>query len=141
MLTCDPPRVLEFEWGEDTLRFQLTRSGPGTELTFTDTLGVLGKAARDGTGWHVCLDRLSCALEGTEVAWEEENAHWREVNAGYVERFGPEASAIGPPRRTSGQRLTSSLREILDHPHLVGRLVARGEPELLRRRRLPRVRR
>jgi uncharacterized protein YndB with AHSA1/START domain len=96
MLTCDPPRLLEFEWGEDILRFELTRSGAGTELTFTDTLGVLGKAARDGTGWHVCLDRLSCDLEGAEIAWDEKD-RWRELNAGYVERFGPEASALGPP--------------------------------------------
>ncbi|MGO9873959.1 MAG: SRPBCC family protein [Acidimicrobiia bacterium] len=96
MLTCDPPRVLEFEWGEDRLRFELTPTRSGTVLTLTDTLGELGKAARDGAGWHECLDKLAYALDGTEPPWVK-NDRWREVHPGYVERFGPDASSVGPP--------------------------------------------
>jgi uncharacterized protein YndB with AHSA1/START domain len=96
MLVCDPPRLLEFVWGEDVLRFELTRRGPGTVVTLTDTLGELGKAARDGAGWHECLDKLGYALEGTEPPWDD-SGRWRIVHPGYVERFGPDASTLGPP--------------------------------------------
>ena len=33
-----------------------------TRLTLYDTLDERGKAARDGAGWHVCLDELEAAL-------------------------------------------------------------------------------
>jgi hypothetical protein len=35
--------------------------------TLTDTIDALGKAARDGAGRHVCLDRLEHELAGTQV--------------------------------------------------------------------------
>src|SRR3954469_4980571 len=50
MVTYDPPRVLEFYWGEDRLRFELEPTDGGTMLTLTDTLEELGKAARDAAG-------------------------------------------------------------------------------------------
>ena len=96
MLRFDPLRVLEFEWGEDTLRFELTPAGSGTVLMLADTLGQLGKAARDGVGWHECLDKLAYALDGVDVPWDEAD-RWREIHPGYVERFGPDASTLGPP--------------------------------------------
>ena len=78
------------------LRFELRSEGRDTVLTFTDTFDELGKAARDGAGWHVCLDRLGFGLDDT-ASPADPVAYWRSVHPGYVERFGPEASAIGPP--------------------------------------------
>jgi hypothetical protein len=69
--------------------------GAGTVLTLVDTFAELGKTARDASGWHECLDRLVCALEGTEPpGWGQP---WADLNAIYTERFGPDASTIGPP--------------------------------------------
>ena len=96
VITAEPPRVLEFLWGDDTLRFELVAEGDGTRLTFTDTFDELGKSARDGAGWHACLDELACALDGVALPWDRV-AHWREIYPGYIARFGPEASTIGPP--------------------------------------------
>jgi uncharacterized protein YndB with AHSA1/START domain len=96
VLTADPPRVLEYVWGEDTLRFELQPDGDGTVLVFTDTFDEYGKAARDGAGWHACLDMLGFALDGTTPVGDN-GARWRDIHPGYVEKFGPEASAIGPP--------------------------------------------
>jgi uncharacterized protein YndB with AHSA1/START domain len=96
VLAVDPPRVLEFLWGGDTLRFELQPDGNGTVLTFTDTFDEYGKSARDGAGWHACLDMLGHALDGTTPPGDN-GSNWREVHAGYIERFGPEASTIGPP--------------------------------------------
>jgi uncharacterized protein YndB with AHSA1/START domain len=96
MLAYEPPTLLEFRWGPDVLRFELAADGDDTVLTFTDTIEELGKAARDGIGWHICLDRLEYELAGKEAPWEPMQRH-KELNPSYVERFGPEAATIGPP--------------------------------------------
>ena len=80
----------------DTMRFELQPDGAGTVLTLTDTFDEYGKAARDGAGWHACLDMLGHTLDGTRPAGDN-GSNWREVYAGYIERLGPEASTIGPP--------------------------------------------
>jgi uncharacterized protein YndB with AHSA1/START domain len=94
MVTCDPPRVMEFFWGDDLLRFELEPTEQGTILTLTDTLEELGKAARDAAGWHYCLDRLGFALAGTP---RDPDDSWKALNDRYIEQFGPEAATIGPP--------------------------------------------
>ena len=65
----DPPRRLAFDWGEDHLRFELTpaEGGAQTDMRFTVLLGTEDKAARDGAGWHVCLDGLEALLGGADV--------------------------------------------------------------------------
>jgi uncharacterized protein YndB with AHSA1/START domain len=98
MLVYDPPSILELRWEKEILRFDLRADGDGCVLTFVDTFDELGKAARDGAGWHACLDVLEHHLAGEEPPWSPEE-HWADVHAGYVERFGPEASTIGPPRQ------------------------------------------
>lgn len=96
MLAFEPPSLIELRWGPDLLRFDLTPEGDGTALTFTATMEEFGKAARDGAGWHTCLDRLVCDLAG-EQSPSRSSDRWREVSGTYVDRFGPEASTIGPP--------------------------------------------
>jgi uncharacterized protein YndB with AHSA1/START domain len=88
--------LLEFRWGTDTIRIELEPDGDGTTLTLLDSFDELGKAARDGAGWHVCLDQLEHDLDGTTAPWSSAD-RWQDVHPGYVEDFGPEASAIGPP--------------------------------------------
>jgi hypothetical protein len=61
-----------------------------------DTFGELGKAARDGAGWHTCLDLLAFTLDEKEAPWSSAE-RWRQVHGSYVEGFGPEAATIGPP--------------------------------------------
>jgi uncharacterized protein YndB with AHSA1/START domain len=97
MIACEPKVLLEFEWGpDDHLRFELQPDGDGTVLTFVDTFTPLGKAARDAAGWHSCFDLLAYHLDETTPPWGP-GERWKDVHPGYVERFGPEASAIGPP--------------------------------------------
>jgi uncharacterized protein YndB with AHSA1/START domain len=93
----DEERVLEFRWGgTDLVRFELEPDGDGTRLMLLDTLEALGKAARDGAGWHVCLDELEHALDGSS-ADSSTSDQWRAVHPRYVNAFGPEAATIGPP--------------------------------------------
>ncbi len=96
MLVYEPEAALEFRWGPDVIRIELRDAGDATELTLLDTIEERGKAARDGAGWHACLDALGAALAG-EGAPRERMEGWKDVRAHYVESFGPEASTIGPP--------------------------------------------
>jgi uncharacterized protein YndB with AHSA1/START domain len=98
VLACEPPSLLEFRWGPDTIRFEVAPADGGdrSTLTLIDTLEELGKAARDGAGWHACLDSLQDELDG-RPAGRDSRGRWAEVHPGYVEAFGPEAATIGPP--------------------------------------------
>jgi uncharacterized protein YndB with AHSA1/START domain len=96
VLAFEPPHFVEFRWGTDIIRIEVEPDGDGTKLTLLDTIDELGKAARDGAGWHVCLDQLEHHLEGTTARWSP-SERWREVHPSYVEGFGPEAAKIGPP--------------------------------------------
>lgn len=101
VLAVEEPELLEFRWGTDVLRFELRPDGDGTLLVLLDTLEALGKAARDGAGWHVCLDRLERHLAGAspDAGMADE---WRRVHTTYVQQFGPEAATIGPPEGALG---------------------------------------
>ncbi len=96
MLAFDPPRLMEFSWGGDILRFELEPDGEGTRLTLTDTFDDVGKAARDAAGWHECLDILGVSLDG--ASRRTLGARWPELNHQYAEAFGPEATTVGPPK-------------------------------------------
>jgi uncharacterized protein YndB with AHSA1/START domain len=92
VLACDPGSLLEFRWGDDTIRLEIERDGDGSKLTLLDTFDELGKAARDAAGWHECLDWLAHDLD--EAAPVQ---RWAELHPRYVEALGAEASTIGPP--------------------------------------------
>jgi uncharacterized protein YndB with AHSA1/START domain len=96
MLAFDPPSLMELRWADDILRFELAPDGSGCVLRLTVTFPEHGKAARDAAGWHVCLEQLAHVCEGTELPWKPPD-RWRVVHRAYVERLGPETSAIGPP--------------------------------------------
>jgi hypothetical protein len=98
----EPPSLLEFRWGTDTIRLEVAPDGPGSVLTLTDTFAEQGKAARDAAGWHVCLDRLEEELDGTTPSWKS-GERWQAVHPTYVERFGPDAATIGPPDMGANQ--------------------------------------
>jgi uncharacterized protein YndB with AHSA1/START domain len=98
MLAFEPPALMQIRWGGDIVRFELRALGDArTALTLLVTLEEYGKAARDGTGWHRCLDALAAHLDGEAAARNLLTHGWQPVNDAYVQRFGPEASAIGPP--------------------------------------------
>jgi uncharacterized protein YndB with AHSA1/START domain len=102
MLRFEPPALLEFTWGPDRLRFALAPDGEGTAMTFTVTLDELGKATRDGAGWHQSLEGLDGVLaDGMERDYDAQ--HWRQLRDIYADRFGPDASVLGPPQEWEDQ--------------------------------------
>jgi uncharacterized protein YndB with AHSA1/START domain len=96
MLVFEPPSRMELRWGDEVLRLRLEPGDAGTLLVFTASFDEFGKVARDGAGWHACLDLLGCVVAGEAAPWSSAD-RWRQVHGRYVERFGPEASTVGPP--------------------------------------------
>jgi len=90
----DPPRLFEFYWGDDHLRFELepvAHSDDACVLRLTVLLDAREKAARDGAGWHICLDRLGRRLAGADAGGRED---WRERYEEYQRRGVPAGAPI-----------------------------------------------
>jgi uncharacterized protein YndB with AHSA1/START domain len=71
---ADPPRLLEYEWAGEVLRWELTPdSSGGCVLVFTDFFD--GGDEEEGfpremaVGWAVSLELLAARLRGIEVEW------------------------------------------------------------------------
>jgi uncharacterized protein YndB with AHSA1/START domain len=94
----DPPRVFEFSWGGDVLRFELEpdEEGTGCRLTFTSFLDERDTAARTAAGWHVCLDRLRQRLAGepAEAPGSEPTDEWRAHYDEYLSRDVPSGAPV-----------------------------------------------
>jgi uncharacterized protein YndB with AHSA1/START domain len=99
LVEFEPERVLAHAWGEDMLRWQLTPDGDGCRLVLLHTFDDRNKAARDGAGWHICLDGLEEVLAGTaEGTHDDRNPPaWPELNAAYQRRFGISPDQATPP--------------------------------------------
>jgi uncharacterized protein YndB with AHSA1/START domain len=96
VLAFEPPRLVEFRWGTDTIRMEVVPDGDGSLFTLLDTFDELGKAARDAAGWHTCLDNLEQELNETKPS-SDARERWDAVHQMYVGRFGPRAATIAPP--------------------------------------------
>jgi uncharacterized protein YndB with AHSA1/START domain len=81
----EPPRRFSFTWGEDHLHFALEPIDDGAAclLLFTVELDSADKAARDGAGWHSCIDGLEHLLDGDE----DSRPHDRDAWQGHYEEY------------------------------------------------------
>jgi len=72
----DAPHVLEYTWGAEILRWELTADGDGTVLVYTDVFDDRELAAQTGSSWHAVLDLLEAHLDGrgAGTVWELEAA-------------------------------------------------------------------
>ncbi|MEU8127747.1 SRPBCC domain-containing protein [Micromonospora sp. NPDC049049] len=67
VLAVDPPHLFAYTWGPDTLRWDLSAAGDGTDLTLLTTVADPGHIAYSAAGWHAGLDLLGDHLAGREV--------------------------------------------------------------------------
>lgn len=101
VLAYEPPTLVEFAWGTDSIRLEVRPDGDGTLLILSDTFDERGKAARDAAGWHMCLDALERDLSDAPKQATADGP-FKELFAQYTARLGPEAATIGPPPKPAG---------------------------------------
>ncbi|MER7445094.1 SRPBCC family protein [Micromonospora avicenniae] len=89
---AEPPHLLEYTWGDDLLRWELTPAGDGTRLTLRHTVADRGVLPMVAAGWHLCLDVADRLLDGDPVGpirgAEAKDFGWAELRDAYAERFG-----------------------------------------------------
>ncbi|MFJ7951074.1 SRPBCC family protein [Lysinibacillus sp. NPDC096418] len=57
--------IIEFDWGKDTVRFELSPTVEGSLLVLNESIHeITAHTPKDLAGWHVCLEQLSDLLNG-----------------------------------------------------------------------------
>lgn len=82
----EPPRLLEYTWAGETLRWELSADGSGCRLVFTNVFDDGGFASAMGAGWHAGLERLDDYLDGRDPArstLEVDQTAWEQLQAEY----------------------------------------------------------
>jgi uncharacterized protein YndB with AHSA1/START domain len=97
---ADEPRVLEYNWGGQDMRWELEPLGDGTRLTLWHTIDRR-YVSMGAAGWHICFDVLEQLLAGEPigriVAGEAMKFGWPRLNAEYAKQFGAEVPTWSPP--------------------------------------------
>jgi uncharacterized protein YndB with AHSA1/START domain len=99
---ADAPRLLEYNWGAQDIRWELEASDGGTRLTLWHNIDrrfiSMGAA-----GWHICFDVLDHLLSGTpigRIAGPEamQFAGWQRLTGEYAQQFAAETASHGRPQ-------------------------------------------
>ena len=92
---ADAPKLLEYGWGANDMRWELEAAGNGTRLTLWATI-PRNFISMGAAGWHICFDVLDHLLDGAPlgrmVAGDAMKfGGWQRLNAEYAKQFGIEA--------------------------------------------------
>jgi uncharacterized protein YndB with AHSA1/START domain len=89
---AEPPALLEYTWGNDVLRWELTATGSGTRLTLRHTVDGREWVPKVAAGWHLCLVVAAHLLDGQPVppirGADAMNYGWQELHDAYADRLG-----------------------------------------------------
>jgi uncharacterized protein YndB with AHSA1/START domain len=100
---ADAPKLLEYNWGGQDIRWELEPIAGGTRLTLWHNIDrrfiSMGAA-----GWHICFDVLDHLLRGTPIGRTVgpdamKFGGWQRLNAEYAKQFGVETPAWTPEVR------------------------------------------
>jgi uncharacterized protein YndB with AHSA1/START domain len=91
---ADAPRVLEYNWGGQDIRWELESHGGGTRLTLWHNIDR-SFISMGAAGWHICLDVLAGLLAGQPIGRivgpdAMKFGGWQRLNAEYAKQFGVE---------------------------------------------------
>ena len=89
---ADAPKLLQYNWGGNDIRWELEPVDGGTRLTLWHDIDhrfiSMGAA-----GWHICLEVLDRVLSGTPIGRivagdAMQFGGWQRLNAEYAKQFG-----------------------------------------------------
>jgi uncharacterized protein YndB with AHSA1/START domain len=99
---AEAPRLLEYRWGGQDIRWELEALGAGTRLTLWHNIDrrfiSMGAA-----GWHICFDVLDRMLSGDPIGRlvagdAMKFGGWQRLNAEYARQFGVDWPARAAPQ-------------------------------------------
>ena len=89
---ADAPKVLEYTWGGQNMRWELEPRDAGTRLTLWHN-SHKGFISMGATGWHVCFDVLKALLDGDPIGRTVGPAAmqvpgWQRLHEDYAQQLG-----------------------------------------------------
>jgi len=89
---ADAPKVLEYSWGGNDLKWELEPAGKGTRLTLWHNIDR-GYVTWGAAGWHICFDVLDRFLAGEPIGRivgpdAMKFAGWQQLLAEYTKQLG-----------------------------------------------------
>ncbi|MFN0167732.1 MAG: SRPBCC family protein [Bryobacteraceae bacterium] len=93
---ADAPKVLQYDWGGNDIRWELEAVGGGTRLTLWHNIDRR-YIAMGAAGWHICFDVLDHLLGGTPIGRvvgpeAMKFGGWQRLYAEYAKQFSTETS-------------------------------------------------
>ena len=100
VVRADAPRLLEYNWGDKELRWELEPAGAGTRLTLWHNIDRRF-IAMGAAGWHICFDVLDRLLGGNPLGRIVGQAAiqfggWQQLHSAYAKEFGITAPSWPP---------------------------------------------
>jgi uncharacterized protein YndB with AHSA1/START domain len=102
---AEAPRVLEYNWGAQNIRWELEATSGGTRLTLWHNIDRR-YISMGAAGWHICFDVLDHLLSATPIGrivgpQVMTFDGWQRLNAEYATQFGvaPPGLPTDPPQR------------------------------------------
>jgi uncharacterized protein YndB with AHSA1/START domain len=91
---AERPSLLEYTWGDDRIRWNLSATETGTRLVLRHTLARRRGAPMAAAGWHLCLVVAERLLEGEPIGpirgRDARDHGWDELHDAYAEKLGIE---------------------------------------------------
>lgn len=76
--------ILEYTWGEDSVRFEFQPTPEGCSLFLIERIKTItSHTPKDLAGWHVCLEVISTLMDGRTMDSREKE--WEKLYKKYVE--------------------------------------------------------
>ncbi|MBY0495559.1 MAG: SRPBCC family protein [Cyanobacteria bacterium] len=89
---AEAPRILQYNWGNFDMRWQLDAAGGGTRLTLWTNIDRR-YMAMGAAGWHICFDVLDHMLGGNPIGRivgpdAMKFGGWQRLHSEYAKQFG-----------------------------------------------------
>jgi uncharacterized protein YndB with AHSA1/START domain len=92
VLRAEGPRLLEYTWGGDLLRWELAATPSGTRLTLRHTVKDRDLVPKVAAGWHICVVVAGRVLGGEPIGPIRGQAAidhgWQELHDAYAAKLG-----------------------------------------------------
>lgn len=106
VIRAETPTLLEYTWGTDLLRWELTATDSGTRLTLRHTVEDREFVPKVAAGWHLCLVVAEHLLDGQPIGpIRGEHARdygWEELHDAYAKKLA--IPTAGPTDDTRSRR-------------------------------------
>ena len=88
------PEVLEYNWGDFDMKWELEPFGNGTRMTLWTSIGR-PYIAMGAAGWHICFDVMDRLLSGSPIGRlvgpdAMKFGGWQQLHKEYAKQFGVE---------------------------------------------------